>query len=81
MDIDTFESLLLQMDSSGTLVIKGCAAAKICTKQEILLSSRYGEIQIVGSDLKLPVYSGTETVICGKVSGLHFHWNEVHRHA
>ncbi len=81
MDIDTFESLLLQMDSSGTIRIKGCISTETYTMQEIILYSRYGEIRILGSDLKLPVYSESETVISGKVSGLQFCWNEVPRHA
>lgn len=77
MDIDTFESLLLQMDSSGTIRIKGCISTETYTVQEIVLFCRYGEIRILGSDLKLPVYSESETVISGQVSGLHFCWNEV----
>ena len=72
--IDTFESFLLQMNSSKELCVKGCTSVCGCTPDEIILKNRYGTMQILGADLKIPVYSEYETVISGKVCTLNFLW-------
>lgn len=72
--IDTFESFLLQMNSSKELTVKGCKSVCSCTPDEIILKHRYGTMFIHGEDMKIPVYSEYETVISGKVYTLNFLW-------
>ncbi len=76
VEIDTFESFLMQMNSSGELTFKGCTNVMHCTENKICLNCSYGIVNIIGMQLNVPRYSSDETSVSGTIAELHFIWRD-----
>ena len=76
VEIDTFESFLMQMNSSGELTFKGCTDIMEFTQSDITLNCSYGIVNIIGLQLMVPKYSSDETTVSGKIAELHFIWRD-----
>ena len=76
VEIDTFESFLMQMNSSGEFTFKGCTNILHCTENKICLNCSYGIVNIIGMQLNVPLYSSDETSVSGRIAELHFIWRD-----
>lgn len=74
MHIDTFESFLLQLNSSGELSVKGAKHISLCTENEVQIDCRYFSVDIRGTYLSVKLFSEEETVVSGKIDGISFLW-------
>gem|GEM_PF-4323855 len=74
MLIDTFESFLLQMNSSGELSVKGAEHISLCTEKEVEIDCEYMSVDVRGDNLSVKLFSSEETVISGKIGGISFLW-------
>ena len=72
--IDTFESFLLQMNSSDELTVRGKAEVRLSGSEEIMLDYPDKSIQILGERLCLLVFSESEAVISGRIEKIAFLW-------
>ena len=73
-ELEVKESFLLQLNSDRTMSITGCNNVSFCTTEEILLQCRYGIVRVRGTDLRIPVFSESDTVISGCVTDIAFFW-------
>ncbi|MCH5198334.1 MAG: YabP/YqfC family sporulation protein [Oscillospiraceae bacterium] len=72
--IESFESFLLQLNSSGDMSIKGAQHISLCSENEIGIDCSYMSVDIRGSDLSVKLFSEEETIVAGKIDGISFLW-------
>lgn len=76
MYIETFESFLLQIDSSGELSVKGVKRISLCEENEVSLDCRYMSVSVRGKRLFVRLFSEEETTVSGEIENISFLWGE-----
>ena len=72
MNIDTFESFSLFMDSVGVVSIQGCKRVQYCSNQRIELIGYDRIVIIEGDNMQILLYSKPETIIKGYIQKFEF---------
>ncbi len=72
LEINTFESFFLSLNSVNELYIKGCGTIISCSEKELYLKGTGREIHIMGTNLMIQAYTESELLIKGKVRSISF---------
>ena len=72
MDINTFESFYISLDSEGVLSVQGCKSIRFCSENRIELIGYDRIVLIEGENMQVLLYSKPETVIKGIIVKLEF---------
>ncbi len=72
LDINTFESFFVSLDSEGVLSVQGGKSMRFCSDNRIELIGYDRIVIIEGEDMQVLLHSKPETVIKGKIAKLEF---------
>ena len=72
LEINTFESFFLSLNSVNELYIKGCGTIISCSENELYLKGTCRKIHISGTNLMILAYTESELLIKGNFRSISF---------
>ena len=74
VQIDTFESFLLQMNAAGEIAVQGCVSVLQCDEDTVVLLCERFVLSVNGKNLSLAYLAGRDAGVSGHVEKITVEW-------